>query len=136
MSKLFIGIGIVINSFGEVLIDQRKYDQTMGGLWEFPGGKQEKHELIQETIKREISEELQISVKVGDKLVEFDYPYKDNILHFVVHICNLQRGFPKPLQSIKCKWVKPEQLVNYNFPPANVVMINALQKYLLLYKGN
>ena len=105
----------------------------MGGLWEFPGGKQEKLELIQQTIKREIFEELDISVKVGDKLVEFDYPYKDNILHFIVHICELKSGMPKPLQSIKCKWVKPEQLVNYNFPPANVIMINALKKYLLLY---
>ncbi len=136
MSKLFIGIGIVINSFGEVLIDQRKYDQIMGGLWEFPGGKQEKLELINETIKREIFEELEISVEVCDKLVEFDYPYKDNILHFVVHICKWKSGLPKPIQSLKCKWVKPEQLINYNFPPANIIMINALKKYLLLYKNN
>ncbi len=131
MKKLVIGIGLVINDLGEVLIDQRKYDQKMGGLWEFPGGKREKLEVIEETIKREIFEELNIHVKVGDKLVEFDFSYEDIDLHFIVHICKLNSGTPKPLSSLKVKWVKPENLINYNFPPANKIIINALTNYLL-----
>ena len=77
MSTLIIGIGIIINDLGQILIDQRTFQQHMGGLWEFPGGKKEAYESIEITIHREIFEELGIAVEVGKKLIEFDYIYEN-----------------------------------------------------------
>ena len=63
-----IGVGVVLNPGGEVLIDQRLNEGLLGGLWEFPGGKQEPGEPIAETIRRELEEELAIAVEVGEEL--------------------------------------------------------------------
>ena len=59
-----IGIGVVLNAAGEVLIDQRLEEGLLGGLWEFPGGKQESGESIEACIARELQEELGIAVNV------------------------------------------------------------------------
>ena len=134
MFTLVIGIGIVINDLGKILIAQRAPNQIMGGLWEFPGGKQENQESIENTIASEILEELGINVKVEDKLLEFDHTYEDKNFHFVVHACNLISGQPQPLESQRIKWVLPSNLSNYSFPEANTKMIDALNDYLLLIK--
>ena len=57
-----IGIGIIFNKQGQILIDQRLENSHMGGMWEFPGGKRELNEKIEMTIHREIMEELGISI--------------------------------------------------------------------------
>ena len=132
LDSSIIGLGLIINNAGEVLIDQRKDDQTMGGMWEFPGGKQERGEAIESTIVRELYEELDIEVKVLKKLIEFDHSYTHKKLHFVAFTCKLISGQPKPLASLKIKWVQPENLVHYPFPAANQRIINALKEYLVL----
>ena len=134
MSDFIIGIGIVLNESGHVLIDQRTYDKSMGGLWEFPGGKKEIKESIQDTIAREVLEELGIVVRVGDKLIEFEYSYNKKMFYFIVHICKLISGTPKPIESLQIKWVKPINLINYSFPDANSKIIDALNEYLILNK--
>ncbi len=131
LNKFTIGIGLLINSQNEVLIDQRLKEMRMGGMWEFPGGKQEENESIQMTIMRELQEELSIKVNVKEMLVEFDHLYSHQKLHFVVHLCELVSGNPKPLSSSQIKWVKVDDLVNYSFPAANRKMIAALKEYLI-----
>ena len=131
LPKVIIGIGLILNNHGQVLIDQRLDEGTMGGMWEFPGGKQEKGESIQITIARELYEELGIDVIVGENLIEFDHSYSHKELHFVVHFCELVSGEPKPLSSSQVKWVKIEELSKYPFPAANKKMIDALKKYLI-----
>ena len=126
-----IGIGLVFNDLGEVLIDQRTNDQSMAGMWEFPGGKQEEGEAVESTVIRELSEELSIKVKVAKKLLEFDHSYSHQKLHFVVYICQLISGVPQPLASVQTKWVHPSELINYPFPAANQKMISAIKDYLV-----
>ncbi len=134
LKKLVIGLGIVFNDSGEVLIDQRLNNTSMAGMWEFPGGKKEEDEVIKNTISRELLEELGVEVKVGKKLIEFDHFYTHKKLHFVVHFCSIISGMPKALASIQIKWVKPDELINYPFPAANKRIIDALENYLLLSK--
>ena len=129
-----IGIGIVFNKHGELLIDQRPEDSNMGGMWEFPGGKKESTESIEETIAREINEELGIDIKVGEKLLSFTHAYSHMKLHFIVHICTWISGNPKPLASQKVIWVYPSQLCDFPFPAANTKIINKLDKYLAIEK--
>tara|TARA_Y100001968_G_scaffold202875_1_gene186256 strand:+ start:1472 stop:1927 length:456 start_codon:yes stop_codon:yes gene_type:complete len=127
-----IGIGIVFNENGEVLIDQRLESSSMGGMWEFPGGKKNIDELIEKTIERELKEELGILVKVGTKLLSFEYVYTFKKLHFAVYICELISGEPKPFASQKLLWVSPEKLFNFSFPAANTKIISELHKYLCI----
>tara|TARA_B100001964_G_scaffold170433_1_gene187503 strand:- start:88 stop:564 length:477 start_codon:yes stop_codon:yes gene_type:complete len=125
-----IGVGIVLNQAGEVLIDQRLNEGLLGGMWEFPGGKQEPGEAIETTIARELREELAIEVQVGEQLIALDHAYSHKKLRFVVHICRWIAGEPKPLASQQVRWVKPQGLSEYPFPAANARMIAALINHL------
>ncbi|MFY7695437.1 MAG: (deoxy)nucleoside triphosphate pyrophosphohydrolase, partial [Cyanobium sp.] len=94
-----IGVGVVFDPSGRVLIDQRLEEGLLGGLWEFPGGKQEPEEPIAETIRRELREELAIEAEVGEELVTVDHAYSHKRLRFVVHLCHWRSGEPQPLAS-------------------------------------
>ena len=131
VSSLIIGIGIVINSDGQVLIDQRKNNGSFGGLWEFPGGKQEIGEDIRTTISRELKEELSIEVSVEEELISFDHSYSNQKLSFHVYICKLISGSPKSIVSQQVLWVEPKDLVRYPFPAANSKMILSLNQHLI-----
>ena len=121
-----IGIGVVINEAGDVLIDQRLEEGLLGGMWEFPGGKQELGEPIEACIARELMEELGIEVSVGDPLITVDHAYSHKKLQFVVHFCRWISGEPQPLASQQVRWVRPEHLKDYPFPAANARIIEAL----------
>ena len=121
-----IGVGVVLNAAGEVLIDQRLEEGLLGGMWEFPGGKQEAGETIGACIDRELMEELGITVQVGEELITVDHAYSHKKLLFVVHLCTWVSGDPQPLASQQVRWVRPESLNNYPFPAANARIIAAL----------
>ena len=121
-----IGVGVVLNSAGEVLIDQRLEEGLLGGMWEFPGGKQEQGETIETCIARELKEELGIAVTVGAELITVDHAYSHKKLRFVVHLCDWVSGEPQPLASQQVRWVRPDDLGNYAFPAANARIIEAL----------
>ncbi len=125
-----IGIGLVFNKNGELLIDQRLESSSMGGMWEFPGGKKTSDESIEKTIERELNEELGIVVKVGAKLISFEHAYTHKKLYFTVHMCEWISGDPKPLASQKLLWVSPDKLYEFPFPAANAKIISELQKHL------
>ncbi len=125
-----IGIGLVFNENGELLIDQRLESSSMGGMWEFPGGKKTSDESIEKTIERELNEELGIVVKVGAKLLSFEHTYTHKKLYFTVHFCEWISGEPKPLVSQRLLWVSPERLYEFPFPAANAKIISELQKHL------
>ena len=125
-----IGVGVVCNDAGQVLIDQRLNEGLLGGLWEFPGGKQEPGEAIAATIARELREELAIEVRVDELLIELDHAYSHKRLRFVVHLCQWLSGEPQPLASQQVRWVAPVELESYPFPAANARIIAALQAHL------
>ena len=121
-----IGVGVVLNTAGDVLIDQRLEEGLLGGMWEFPGGKQEPGESIEVCIERELREELDIAVTVGEQLISVDHAYSHKKLRFVVHLCTWVSGDPQPLASQQVRWVRPDALKDYPFPAANARIIEAL----------
>jgi A/G-specific adenine glycosylase len=121
-----IGVGVVLNATGQVLIDQRLEEGLLGGMWEFPGGKQEVGETIETCIARELKEELGIGVTVGDQLITVDHAYSHKKLRFVVHLCTWVSGQPQPFASQQVRWVRPDQLKEFAFPAANARIIEAL----------
>ena len=125
-----VGVGVVLDGAGRVLIDQRLNEGLLGGLWEFPGGKQEEGEAIAATIARELDEELAIAVTVGEELIVIEHAYSHKRLRFVVHLCTWLAGEPQPLASQQVRWVRPAELADYPFPAANSRIIAALLERL------
>ena len=131
-----IGLALIFNKDGELLIDQRLDSVSMGGMWEFPGGKKESDESIEQTIKREIKEEIGIDIKLREKLLSFEHTYSHKKLSFTVYICDFLSGKPRALASQKLLWVKPNRLLKFPFPAANKKIIFALFKHLGIEKEN
>ncbi len=125
-----IGVGVVLDDAARVLIDQRLEEGLLGGLWEFPGGKQEPGEPIGDTIRRELREELAIEVEVGEELIRLEHDYSQKRLRFIVHLCRWSCGEPQPLASQQVRWVEPERLAEFPFPAANARIIAALHSWL------
>ncbi|WP_231594501.1 8-oxo-dGTP diphosphatase MutT [Synechococcus sp. CBW1107] len=125
-----IGVGVVLDGADRVLIDQRLEEGLLGGLWEFPGGKQEPDEPIVDTIRRELREELAIEVEVGEELIRLDHAYSHKRLRFIVHLCRWSSGEPQPLASQQVRWVEPQRLEEFPFPAANARIIAALHAWV------
>lgn len=123
-----IGVAVVWNQSGQILIDRRKIGGTMGGLWEFPGGKIEPDETVAECIVREIREELGIEIAVGEHLISIEHTYPTFQLTLIVHHCQHISGVPQPIESEEISWVNVGDLDAYQFPAANDGIIHALQR--------
>jgi A/G-specific adenine glycosylase len=121
-----IGAGVIWKK-DRILISQRPLNGLLGGLWEFPGGKQEKGESISHCIEREIREELGIRVKAGRKLADVDHAYSHFKITLHIHECRYLSGDPKTLGCRAWRWVKPSQLKNFAFPAANQPVIRQIQ---------
>lgn len=121
-----IGVAVIRNERGQILIDRRRQEGAMGGLWEFPGGKIEKHETVEECIAREIREELAIEVAVGECLTIVNHTYPTFKITLFVHECQYISGKPQPLASDEIRWVNLEEMSQYNFPEANQAIITIL----------
>ncbi len=124
-----IGVAVIWNQAGQILIDRRKIGGTMGGLWEFPGGKIEPGETVEACIVREIQEELAIEITVGTQLISIEHTYPTFHLTLTVHHCQHISGVPQPIESEEIRWVNVDDLDNYQFPAANIAIINALKDY-------
>ena len=121
-----IGVAVIWNDQGNILIDRRPQEGLLGGLWEFPGGKIEENESVENCIKREIAEELGISVDVGEHLVTINHAYTHFRVTLNVYHCQYLDGEPQPLECEEIRWVKPEQLSEFPFPKANTKIIDAI----------
>ncbi len=114
-----IGVGIIKNEQDEVLIALRPDDAMLGGLWEFPGGKQKKNENIEETVVRELTEELGIAVEIDKPLMKLDHAYSHFKITMHAYMCKLTSGTPEPKSSQQIKWIGIDELEDYPFPKAN-----------------
>ncbi|MCU0523569.1 MAG: A/G-specific adenine glycosylase [Elainella sp. Prado103] len=124
-----IGVAVIWNDRQQILIDRRRPEGLLGGLWEFPGGKIEPGETVAACIRREIQEELGIEVEVGDHLITIDHAYTHFHVTLNVHHCRHITGEPQPIECDEVRWVTVDQLDQFPFPKANVTIIEALKKY-------
>ncbi len=114
-----IGVGIIMNDDNEVLIALRPNDAMLGGLWEFPGGKQKADEEMEETVKRELNEELGVDVSINKPFMKLDHAYSHFKITMHAYLCVLEDGTPEPNSSQEVRWISIDELENYPFPKAN-----------------
>ena len=123
-----IGVAVIRNRQAQILIDRRRQEGLLGGLWEFPGGKIEPGETVQDCIRREIKEELGIEIEVGDRLIVVDHAYTHFRITLNVYHCRHLSGDPQPLECDQVRWVSLAEIDQYPFPKANTRIIEALKQ--------
>ena len=123
-----IGVAVIWHEDSRILIDRRRQEGLLGGLWEFPGGKVEPSETIEACIHREIQEELGIEVEVGDRLITIDHAYSHFRVTLNVHHCRHLGGEPQPLECDEVRWVSLDEIDQFPFPKANIQIIAAIRK--------
>lgn len=124
----FIGVAVIWNDQRQILIDRRRPEGILGGLWEFPGGKIEPGETIEDCIKREICEEIGIAIEVGEHLITIDYTYTHLRVTLTVHHCRHLTGIPQPLECDEIRWVTLDEIDQFTFPKANEQIIDVLRQ--------
>jgi 8-oxo-dGTP diphosphatase len=122
----------LVDSDGRVLIAQRPQGKPMAGLWEFPGGKVEHGERPEETLIRELKEELGITVSEAclAPLVFASHGYPDFHLLMPLYVCRRWDGTVTAREAQQLAWVKPNRLRDYEMPPADVPLISHLMTLL------
>ena len=115
--------GLIRDGRGRYLITRRRQGTHLEGLWEFPGGKREPDETLEQSLRRELLEELGALFVVGElvETVRWVYPDKTVVLSFF-H-CRLEEGPIEPREGQLMQWVPPADLHRYDFPPADAALL-------------
>jgi 8-oxo-dGTP diphosphatase len=129
---LVVAACALLDTDGRVLIAQRPPGRTMAGLWEFPGGKVETGERPEETLIRELSEELGIVVKEAclAPLTFARHSYPEFHLLMPLYVCRRWEGAVTAQEGQRLAWVRPNRLKEYPMPPADVPLISHLTSLL------
>lgn len=122
----------LIDADGRVLLAQRPKGKTMAGMWEFPGGKVEPGERPEQTLIRELREELGIDVKEAC-LAPFafaSHSYEDFHLLMPLYLCRRWEGSLAAREGQDLSWVRPRDMGKYPMPPADVPLVSQLRDLL------
>ncbi len=130
MKVVEVAAGLVYRE-GRYLIARRKADVHLAGFWEFPGGKREPGETFEECLERELFEELNIRIgaPVPFQVVLHQYPEKTVELHFFR--CGIESGQATAVDCAEIRWVWPHELGDFEFPPADRPIIEALRRQVV-----
>jgi mutator protein MutT len=124
--QLDVAAGVVFRK-GKLLITQRRAQDRLGGLWEFPGGKREDWETFEECLRRELMEELGIEIEIGRMIESIDHQYPEKKIHLRFFWCRWTRHEPKLIECQALAWVGPGQLDDYEFPEADARLLARLK---------
>ncbi|WP_445356748.1 8-oxo-dGTP diphosphatase MutT [Microbulbifer sp. ANSA002] len=128
MSRVIhVAVGVVRRSDGKILIARRPDHLHMGGRWEFPGGKVESGESVQQALTRELLEEVAIEVDQLQPLVEIQHEYAEKTVFLDTWQVTAFSGEAQGREGQETAWVAVQELNNYQFPDANQAIIEAIK---------
>jgi len=114
-----IAVGVIFDDQGRVLIAQRPEGKHMAGAWEFPGGKVEAGETVEQALARELQEELGIAVLGSAALLQQTHEYPDRVVNLLVWVVMQYSGEPQGLDNQALSWVEPQNLMESGLLPAD-----------------
>lgn len=117
----------IIYKDDKFLIAQRNLTKSQGGLWEFPGGKLEENETYQEALKREIKEELNAEIEVGEYFDEHVHHYPEKDIKLVFYKAKLLSDDIELLEHEDAKWINAKKLENFEFAPADMAIVEKIK---------
>ena len=125
MKRVQVAIAIIVRD-GKILICQRLPEAPLGGLWEFPGGKVEPGETIEQCLQREAEEEVNLRIRPRQRLPQIDYDYPNASVRLHPFLCDVESGQVECRGCQAARWVNAVQLRDYSFPPANAGLTEQL----------
>lgn len=127
MKKNIEVVGAVIVADGEILCAQRGPNGALGGKWEFPGGKVEGGESPREALEREIHEELECVVRVGEKVTTTVHEYDFAVITLTTFYCQLLDGDPQLTEHVSVQWLPPSRLAELDWAAADVPAVRLIE---------
>lgn len=129
---LLVAACALVDADGRVLLAQRPEGKSLAGLWEFPGGKVEPGEMPEETLIRELKEELGISVARAclAPLTFASHGYETFHLLMPLYICRRWEGIVQSMEGQALEWVRPNRMRDYPMPPADIPLVASLRDLL------
>jgi len=119
--------GLIQNN-GKILITQRQLNDTFGGFWEFPGGKQQAGETLEQCLTREIAEELNLQIRADKKVMSVTHRYDAMVITLHVFWCTVLHGSPETSGVQDWRWVDLAAIEQYDFTEADKRVIEKLTK--------
>lgn len=119
---------IILNEADEVLCALRSPEMSLSNYWEFPGGKIEAGETIQEAIIREIKEELDCEIEALEVFNDYTHEYEHVFVNLITVICKLANGIPTASEHAELKWVSKQNLKTLEWAPADIPAVELLSK--------
>lgn len=127
MKKQINVVGAVIIKNNEILCAQRGKEGTLGGLWEFPGGKIEADETPRQALEREIREELLCEVRVGEKITTTEHEYDFGVVSLTTFYCELVKDEPQLTEHEATVWLPKGRLFELEWAPADIPAVELIQ---------
>jgi mutator protein MutT len=125
MKQVDVAIAVVARGV-DVLICRRPDGVPFAGYWEFPGGKREPDETLEQCVVRELREEVGATVVAESALTPIDHDYPHARVRLHAFICRVVDGDPRPIQCSACRWVAAVELRTVQFPPANEALVEEI----------
>ena len=125
-SRVHVAAGIIVNSHGEILLAKRPDHTHQGGLWEFPGGKLDTGESVEQALIRELHEELGIHIHCCEPFMQVEHDYADKQVLLDFWRVSGFAGEPKGAEGQMIVWVSLQDLPGYSFPAANRPVVEHL----------
>jgi mutator protein MutT len=113
----------IIQQEERFLLTKRKPESDLGGLWEFPGGKQESGETLEGCLRREVKEEIGVEISAPQLFHSLRYQYSDKEVELHFFLCSIIQGNPQALDCAEIAWVHKHELISYEFPPADIPLL-------------
>ena len=130
-----VAAGVIWKS-GRILVDQRKPDGLLGGLWEFPGGKRKKGESLKACLVREVREEIGIVVKPLALITSVEHAYTHFRITLYAFECDYVSGRARAIGCAAVRWIRPKELDRFAFPAANKKIIAELRARRCMTRTN
>ena len=121
-----IAVAVIVQQ-SKILIDQRPPGGVLAGLWEFPGGKIEASETAEQCAVREAREEVGLTIKTEAFIAAVEHDYGDKIVQLQAYLCRVLSGEAQALECSAVRWILPEELEKYPFPPLNAQLIKPIR---------